>query len=309
LRTDDYARTFTSLRYEFKRKLASSEAGFFELGTAGYICTPCIAWGDLAGLIEERSVLGIKPGETYINQKQMEGAGPWWFGFPKQEQRSDRRWGKGWRAVVTRSFDASFAGVRYSNPSFSLLNQHRGDGDPNLIFMMKPPETVTSFADGDWVSFDIELVTFPRKADDYYGPNEDIKNHLEANPYSWMTVHREIADNAMVTTIHSGGEVKSHYSIIIASTNESFVKFTIEGGIGAVPIQFTGLITRNYGLYRFTEEGEVALDQAVYSNDFWQTETQHVTMCNVCLYSLTFNVILDAFPQSTWILRERKPIR
>ena len=312
LRTDDYARTFTDLRYEFKRNLSSSKASFFELGTAGYISTPQIAFGNHEGLTEERSVTDIKPGETYINQKQMEGPAPWWFGFPKQAQWNDSKGGKGWRAVVIRSFDACFAGVRYSNPSFSLCNQGRGDGNPNLIFIMKPPANVNNFEKGDWVSFDIEVVTFPRKADDYYGPNENFHNHLTAHPDSWITIHREAAENDTVITIHSGGQVKSHYPIIIASANQSFVKFTIVGGVGAVPIQFTGLRTRHHVLYRCSEEGEIALDQAVHSNDFWQTESEHVTIESsglwMCQYSLAFNVTLDACPQSTWILRE-EPIK
>jgi hypothetical protein len=309
-RTDDYCRTITRIKYEFRGDLpASSDISFFQLGTAGYISTPTIAWGNFEGLVEERQ-LGEFPSGIYLSKKQMEGDGPWWFGFPGQRQLDERKWGKGWRALVIRKCDARFGGQQYNNPSFSLCNQQRtaDDHEANITFMIQPPEAINEFIDGDWISFDIAVLTFPKNATDYYGPNEDFINHLQANTDSWKTIHREVIGNAMSVLIHSGGEVTLNYPIIIAATNEDTVNFSIYGGIGAVPIKFTGLCSRNYLLYQQSDNDEVPLDQNVHTNDFWQAEFAYEHEYDEQLfgkYSLSFNIQLDSDLESTWILRKK----
>ena len=314
LRTDDYARTFFNIRYDFNTD-THTDLSFFTLGTTGAIHTPTIAWGNKEGLIEERDLDRQKPNHIYIEQQSFDGAGPFWFGFPKQELPQNGN-GRGWRAIVIRSFEASFGGVRYHQPTFSVINFKGRNNqdliDPNASFVLRPPPEVSRISQGDWVSLDISIITLPRKADDYYGPNTSFHQHMAENPDSWKTIHREAAENVRSVDIHSGGEVVSTYPIIVsAGRDQEMIKLAIQGGLGAVPLQFNGLLSRHYMLFRCTDEGEIPIDgeQAVHGNDFYQVEFHH---CQIekndssevaGYYCITFNVILDESDSSIWVLR------
>lgn len=312
LRTDDYARTFFNIRYDFNTD-THTDLSFFELGTRDIIHTPTIAWGNNEGLIEERDLDRQKPNHLYIEQQSFDGAGPFWFGFPKQELPKTQG-GKGWRAIVIRSFEASFGGVRYHQPTFSVINI-RSDRqnliDPNASFVLRPPPEVPRISQGDWVSFDVAVITLPRIADDYYGPNMSFHQHMAENPDSWKTIHREAAENVRSVDIHSGGEVVSTYPIIISAVDQEMIKLAIQGGLGAVPLQFNGLSSRHYMLFRCTDEGEIPIDgdQAVHGNDFYQVEyyksqsEKNDSSEMAGYYCITFNVILDEIDSSIWVLR------
>jgi len=170
---------------------------------------------------------------------------------------------------------------------------------------------VSRISQGDWVSLDISIITLPRKADDYYGPNTSFHQHMAENPDSWKTIHREAAENVRSVDIHSGGEVVSTYPIIVSAVDQEMIKLAIQGGLGAVPLQFNGLLSRHYMLFRCTDEGEIPIDgeQAVHGNDFYQVEYHH---CQIekndsskvaGYYCITFNVILDESDSSIWVLR------
>ncbi len=314
-RTDDYSRTTTMLTYEFRASMHNfPKTSFFELGTTAEIYTPTVAWGDIEGLVEEID-LGQVPLGMYLSKEEMDGDGPWWFGFPGQNITDGRKWGKGWRACIIRNYKASFGGQIYDRPTFSLFNHGRSDRKANMKFMIQSPEGVKEFTDSDWISFEITVLSFPKDHNDYYGPNESFKSHLRVNPNSWKTVHREVVGNHISVTIDSGGDLVSNYPIVITVSNpdkecslgEDEVHFTISGGIGAVPIKFIGLDSRDYMLYQQFYDGEVPLDQSVYKNDFWQTEFSfEYEMDEEMLgtYSLAYNLKLDAFLVSSWVLRK-----
>ena len=311
LRTDDYARTFFNIRYEFNRE-THTDVSFFVLGGQDRIYTPVIAWGNKEGLIEERSLEKKNPGHPYLEQQNFVGQSPFWFGFPKQEIRGEDKKGCGWRAIVIRSFEASFSGVRYNKPTFSVRNINRRQKvsiDPNGIFMLRPPKEVTSIKQGDWVSLDVSIITLPPSISTYYGPNMSLQRHLADSPNSWKTIHREAAENIRSVVVNSGGEVVSTYPIVISVVDQCMVKLTIQGGIGAVPLQFKGLQSRFYTLHHCTEEGEVPIDrdQAVHGKDFYQVEYRYgrdEDLEVIGHYYITFNVILDEIESSTWVLRK-----
>ena len=303
-RTDDYCRTLTSIKYEFRGDIPSSNASFFELGTADYIRTPIVAWGNCDGLIEERRLEDVPVG-VYLNRRQIEGSGPWWFGFPGQRQMNDRKWGKGWRGIVIRNFSASFGNQHYVNPFFSLSNQ-RPKGDANIKFRIQAPSTVKQFVKGDCISFDLEVLTFPPNSKSYYGPNESFREHLNLYPSSWRSIQREVVGNTFSIKMHHGTRSRVLLKcpiLIIGVAREEDVIFTIKGGIGAMATQFCGLYSIDYVLYRQSSCGDIPMNQSVHKNDFWQSE-----FSNRCAeegqYSLTFNIQVDFEKESTWTLRQ-----
>lgn len=301
LRTDDYARTFLTLDYAFCRDLPADAAWLFKMGRTGALVTPRIAYGNADGLIAEQSVpQGLEPNELFVDRVTLSGRGPWWVAFPGALSIDGRDWGTGARALVIRSYRASFAGRNLTRPTISMpVHKVQKDGRLDLDLLLVPPEGAQSFSPGDRVSADLEWITLPRIADDYYGPNEVFRQHLADNPRSWRTVYREAKGNDLRLTV-TGGTVTNTYPIII-QTERSEVSVEIEGGVGIVPIRFEGLTTATgYALLQVTDGKHTKLDQSVHGNDFWQTDFDADTHS----YRVSFNLPLDGLETSTWVLRQ-----
>lgn len=300
LRTDDYARTFNRLRYIFNQETPVRDAFFFKVG-GGWYTTPKVAYGNRDGLLAEQEVpQTMKAGESLKEPFLLEGKGPWWVAYPGAFTGDDRDWGTGSRALIIREYRASFGGKVFESPSIALpVNTRtvlRDRTDINLLLV--PPAGVTNFMPGDVVEMDVEWITLPREADDYYGPNEAFRKHLQENPRSWKTVHREAIGNDLVLEVE-GGKVQHRYPIII-SVEKPEVKVKVTGGVGYVPIRFDGLAAIGYSLYEVTAEGEKKLDQSRHGNDFWQTDYDAAGKT----YRLSFNLPLDGKATSTWVLKK-----
>ncbi|RMF87806.1 MAG: hypothetical protein D6741_20080, partial [Planctomycetota bacterium] len=142
----------------------------------------------------------------------------------------------------------------------------------------------------------------PRRADDYYGPNEAFRNHLAAHADSWETTYREAVGNDLQVSV-TGGQVVETYPIRIVVTSPQ-VTVAVRGGVGAVPLTFEGLRSPfGYTLYEKRETREIVFDQSVHGNDFWQT----VIAPNGKSYAKTYNLPLDGKSSSVWILRRDPP--
>jgi hypothetical protein len=219
--------------------------------------------------------------------------------FPGAVHTGGKDWGTGCRALVIRSYRARFGDKTFNRPTISFpVHGIQKDGRCDLDLLLVPPEGVTEFKPGDTVEMDLEWITLPRVADDYYGPNEAFRNHLAANPRSWKTVYREARGNDLGVTVE-GGEVVHTYPIIIRALQPE-ITVDIRNGVGAVPIRFDGLETpMGYVLYRDVQGRLVPLDQSVHGNDYWQTA--YDTGSNT--YQMSFNLPLDGLESSKWVFR------
>jgi len=300
LRTDDHARTFTTMKYVFDRKV-NADGWLFKMGRSHSLVTPKIAYGNSQGLIKEYQVPnGVKNGAKFIPRTTLSGPGPWWVSFPGAYTNDGRDWGTGYRAMVIRSYKVNAGGGLYTNPTVEFP-AYKGskDGKPNIDFLLTAPEGVDEFQPGDTVEFDVEWITLPRVAADYYGPNETFRKHVTENPSSWKTTHREAMRNDLKITV-DGGDLLHPYPIIIETTKEE-VTVNIEGGVGYVPIRFDGLKqAKGYAIYQIVDGKEVKLEQSVHGNDFWQTDYNAKTN----LFKITYNLPLDGLKKSTWILKQ-----
>ena len=285
-RVDDYCRTFTSLSYRFLAEIPSFEASFFTMGGGQYIYTPKVVYGNSDGLLEDIDILDDMNRSTcFLNRKQLTGEGPWFCGFPNQGQHERRTSGDGWRALIIRRFSSTHNGKSYCNPSISLMSESKGQ---NLSLRLSPSVDIECFHVGDEVKFDVELITLPLRANDYYGPNEAFRSHLISQMpcISWKTIHRELTLNNLDVTIISGGVLKNNYPLIIAVDDTAKeLQFTIIRGAGAIPMRFDNVSSSYCDLYcndeRFNEE--------VHGNDFWQTDYDPKTQS----FSHSFNVPFD----------------
>jgi hypothetical protein len=301
LRTNDYARTFHMLDYQFCSKLSADTAWLFKMGRTGALVTPQIAYGNEAGLIAEQEVpLNLKPDELFVDKVKLSGEGPWWVAFPGALHLSGKNWGTGSRALVIRSYRAVFDGRPQKRPTISMpVHKVQRDGRCDLDLLLIPPEGVKQFKPGDKVEMDLEWITLPRVADDYYGPNEAFRTHLVANPCSWKTVYREAFGNDLNITL-DGGAATHNYPIIIQASRPE-VRVEISGGVGVVPIRFDGLQTASdYRLYRDVNGQLISLDQSVHGKDYWQTDYDAASNT----FGMSLNLPLDGIDSSRWVFKQ-----
>lgn len=301
LRTDDNARTFLDLKYIFHTAAQTSRLWLFKMGGTGSYLTPQIAYGNRAGLIADQPVPGnLKPDQDFVDHLSLKGQGPWWVAFPGARFNNGSNWGTGYRALVIRSYKATIGGKIFTSPTISMpVNKVQQDGSGlDLHLLLIVPKTVPELRPGDSVEMSLEWITLPRNADDYYGPNETFRKHLAENPSSWKTTYREAIGNDLAVTVN-GGAVLNRYPIVIHADAPT-VTVNLKGGVGFVPIQFTGLKSvKDPALYEVVAGKKVKFDQSVHGNDFWQTDYDAETQT----YELTFNLPLDNQPESKWILQ------
>lgn len=273
-----------------------------------------------------------------MDHLELKGEGPWWIAYPDADVQlppGRENFGKASRALVIRSYKAKFGGKIVTNPSISLsVHTVQGPGKMDIDGLIVPPKDVAEFQPGDRIDMELEWITVPRNADEYYGPNEALRQHLAESPRSWKTIHREAAGNDLTVTA-TGGMVTHRYPIFIEAEEplvsmdavkgllnklpSSLAAFTlparvvpwlrpsvtvdIKGGVGFVPIRFERLpIADGYRLYEEVAGKLVPLDQSAHGNDFWQAEYDAFTKT----YSLTYNLPLDGKPTSRWVLKAEK---
>ena len=174
VRTDDFARTFTTIDYTFNKPV-STDGWLFKMGrTSGYV-TPRIAYGNIDGLINEHAIpIGLKRDHVYLDRTTLQGNGPWWVAFPGAHHYNigSHISGTGYRAMVIRSYKAVIDGKQYNNPTVKFPVYHVSpEGQVGLDFLLTAPEGVAGFKPGDQVHAEVEWITLPRVAQDYYGPN------------------------------------------------------------------------------------------------------------------------------------------
>jgi len=301
LRTDDYARTFQTLRYRFNAGVPMGKGGLFKMGHRHYVMTPKVAYGHRDGLLAEASVdPGATVSTSVVEHVELPGNGPWWVAFPGSVPRH-RKWGTASRALVIRGYRATFGGRTSTAPSISMpVALVRKNMPPSVSLSLVPPRGVTAFQPGDTVEMDLEWITPPRVADDYYGPNDAFRQHLAQNPRSWKTVYREVAGNDLKVQV-AGGALLNRYPVIIRAESDT-VTVDIEGGVGYVPIRFEGMkAPTGHVLSRKVGDQLTPLDQSVHGNDFWQTDYDPASK----RYKVTYNLPLDGLQKSTWVLKRK----
>ena len=298
LRTNDYARTFQNLRYEFKKPFKSKGTWLYQLGGRNNETTPQIATGDREGMVMSKNLdPNLKKGEKIYSKMELKGEAPWWFAFPGTGENG--KMPMGYRGLIIRSFKASFGGKEYLRPNVTFVVNKKMGTKSNIILLMEPHPEVTEYQPGDYVEMDTEWMTLSREVDDYYGNNKDYIDHLTKNPSSWKTIYREAIGNDLVVQT-DGGKVINRYPIEIKAEAPE-VTVEIKGGIGYVPITFEGLeLAKGYEFYEVVNNELVELDQAVKGNDYWQTvhDTKNQS------YKRTYNIPLDGKPTSKWLLRK-----
>ena len=109
--------------------------------------------------------------------------------------------------------------------------------------------------------------------------------------------HREAVGNDITLSV-TIGEPISNYPIKI-KTDKNIAEFTVEGGIGYVPLTLTNINSyKNPKLFWKVNGQWQSINQEIHGNDFWQSEYDTASGT----WDITFNINLDSVNDERQIL-------
>jgi len=270
---------------------------FFQLGADFYNDTdaPLIAWGDIDGLAAEHRPK-VESGARLLPAWEARGEQPW-LSLHGEGRADSARVGQASRDLIVLEWRATLGGKKVSAPFFAAVGS-RGS-KTRLGAEIVPPPSLTALEPGDSVDLLIELLPFPLAAERYYGPDIAFAAALATGGNSWKMVQREAAGNRPVLRVANGTAVMG-WPLAVSADSAHDVTFTLEGGLGWIPIRVTGLAGPDEGtLFRATATGRELVAQGDPARAFWQADHDEPTGH----WSLTYN--LPASVQSTtYVVRQ-----
>jgi hypothetical protein len=300
MRTNDYARTIQKIRYDFNstvsfKDVKNSEGScFFRVGGGagweGWFCNK-VAIGNADGLLEDIEIPEtLQVGDFFISRRKMVGPGPWFIAIPESYFKSDQQgMGIAWKSLIIRSFKSEIDGVIRLAPKVTLyVRQSHGDGSYYVDALISTNDNIFELNPGDKISLDVEWITLPYNAESYYGDNTVFRQHLQENPQSWTTAFREAMGNNLSASVEGGNVISTFTYPLVISVADPMIRLEITGGVGAVPVRFEGLSSKNYSLVDDTQPDTIV----EWYDTLFCPESQ--------TYSMTFNLPLDDRPKSSW---------
>jgi hypothetical protein len=281
-RTDDIVRGTYRLRLDVRRPIEFSRFVLFQIGadTYSYTGERKMALGNAGGLIREWQT---RWGADEYRTEPMECAGRMpWVSLHEAVRRGDEGASGAWanRGFVIRSWDARLGG-KGATPWVAERGVRARGHDTSTIDLLPPPG-LNRLEPGDFVEATIEHIIVPQFAADYYGPSGALRAALEAGENTWRMIHREAADNDRRVGVRIGA-LEALYPAVRVRADRDRAEITLDGGLGYVPITFTGLASPRGHVLRHNGK---PVDQSVHGNDFWQADFDPASRT----WQLTFNL-------------------
>ncbi len=283
-RCDDITRGYYHVRYDFHKAISPERLELFRLGADRYNdpAASKVAWGAWDSVTQETAAASR---EGYQTTFPLAPEGGWisLHGTAGYTPKQGGAWAN--RGIILRSWKARIGGAPAAAPRGAIIGTSQGKhASAALIAPGK------DFLPGDRIEFVVEMVILPVRADDYYGPNENLRASLKATGDTWKPVARQAAGNTLQLKALSGSPARLYPPEVKVDTAQK-AALEITGGVGYVPLTFSGLKTHSgYGLFLAVDGKETRVDQAVYGNDFWQCDYDEVSRT----WRQTYNVNLDA---------------
>ena len=303
VRTDDYARTFVSMKYCFLDTVQFSTNGYFHMVRSHGFYTRDIAFGYRNELLYKCQDIpeNLTQGEIFVPDTTLEGPGPWWVSYPQNEQWYPSKMGPGTKHCIIQSYEATVGNICYNQPTISFQNYQELTQEKipiprksSLDCLVRPPKGISELHKGDSVSLEVMYMTTATVADNYYGPNNQLRSFLTIKPKSWEIVPREVNYNYSNVVVVDGGDMESKYPLKILVKSE-VVNISMKGGLGGYPMEFYGLTHINYDLVQIVQNEVVTLKNGD-KNDYWQTDYDIVSGT----YTMTYNPILGSTYETDW---------
>ena len=283
-RTDDIVRGTYQIRLDVDKPTEFSRFVLFQIGadTYSYTGERKMALGDETGLLKEWDTQW--GGNTYRTPPmECRGRIPWASLHQAVVRDKDKPGAWANRGIVIRSWKARLGG----KDALPWMAEHGitiGSNDSSTLDIVPPPG-VTRLEPGDFVEATIEHIAMPQFAKDYYGPNKNLRAALGRDENTWRMIQREALGNDRVVKIETGTLERLQPDVRIR-TDRDKARLTLSGGLGFVPVTFTGLSSHRG--YKLEIDGH-ALDQSVHGNDFWQSDYDPSTR----RWSRTYNIPAD----------------
>jgi hypothetical protein len=287
-RSDDYVRGVYKIKLNVKDTLNFSRLAVVQMGSDTYAYTGDnkFAFGDENGLIEEWDT---QWGDSEYRKKGLHTQGKMpWVSLHENVNRDPNKWGTSAnRGLLVKSWSAQVGGKKTS-PYFSEFGA-KARGENTSLLELNMAEGTTQLLPGDFIEAELVQLILPVDSESYYGPNKLFKKELKANANTWKPVYRELLGNTLKIKA-SKGKVEHSFPVVVAVNKHNEAQIDIEGGIGYVPVTFTGLSSYTDHKLVITKNGKkVSLDQSVHGNDYWQTDYDPVSKT----WEITYSVLLD----------------
>lgn len=267
-RTDDIVRGSYRLRMDVTKAVDFSRFVIFQVGADTYNFTRegRFVLGNGKGVQLEKMT---EPGGNVYRMKPtfIPGATPWVSmeqGKPGNQKNDKGAWAN--RGIIVREWKARLGG-KEAGPHFAEHGMERRGARYSTVDLV-PPSGVKRLEPGDFVEAVIEYVVMPQAAEDYYGPNESLREALTRDGGAWEMIHREAVGNNRLAMVEKG-TLLGTFPDVRVKCHDDEARMKLKAGIGYVPVTFTGL-SQHEG-FALKVNGEV-LDQSVHGNDFWQTD-------------------------------------
>ncbi len=265
-RTDDLVTGTFRIRMDATKPVDFSRFVIFQIGADSYTSPPekKIAVGDKNGLVKAWDAQW--GGNEYKGAPiELPGTAAWVSLYdpliPEGETGARVN-----RAIIIRKWEARLGGkdAPLLVAEHGLSTRWKKTSTIDLV----PPPGITRLEPGDFVEATIEMALIPRDADQYYGPNQELRSALQANPNSWEPARRQAAEGDLTITPVHGSHTGTYPGVFFSAANNR-AEFTLEGGVGFVPITISNLDSHDGHILMI--DGQ-PLDQSVHGNDFWQTD-------------------------------------
>ncbi|MGA0134566.1 MAG: LamG domain-containing protein, partial [Opitutales bacterium] len=242
-RTTDIARASYRLRLDVKEQVDFQRFTVFQMGSEqyNYPREEAFALGDAGGVLRawKPEPHGKEDGRTVLGAPQeMAGRTPWVSLHGGKDPLFARTGAFADRGFIIRSWKAVLGG-QPANPWIVERNSIPPRRMRTVTLDITAPPGVKSLLPGDYVEALIEHVVIPRSADDYYGPDEKLREALRTRSAPEMVL-REAKQGARDVTV-SVGRLRSLHPAVSVECQDNRAEITLAGGVGHVPLRFSGL--------------------------------------------------------------------
>lgn len=234
---DDLLRVRYQLRLDATRPVDFSRLVLFQIGadTYSYARERTFALGNESGLIREWPAQW--GGDTNRTAAlECTGRLPWVSLHDGQSREEKGAWAN--RGVVIREWRAHLGG-REARPWLVERGVH-ARGQVSSTADLVPPPGVTRLEPGDFVEAVIEHLVIPQRAEDYLGPNAALRAALREHGNTWRVVAREATGHDVRVDVATG-TLTGRFPAITVRADHGRADLTLTGGLGFVPVTFTGL--------------------------------------------------------------------
>lgn len=266
-RADDCTRGFHRIVMRANRDTAFGRFAIYQQAGDSYHYNQgnTLSWGNAASPEPVRVWQASgQPGQAVGEAFPLDGPSPW---MAVTGGSAEQGYHPANHGFIIRSWKARLGGKPALTP---YARERRTHANVSILELVPPPD-VTRLHRGDFVELDLVRIYLPQSADHYAVTNGPFREALRSFPNDPRMILREAAGNHIRVSPTLGRVIRNYPPVIEARDNRA--GFQLHGGIGALPVTFTGLTDYRHPVIEVkTPDGWVPIDQSVAGRDFWQSD-------------------------------------